>query len=114
MLDSNTPRVDEPQQMLSYLTPSASNSSGISFAFSSTFDKAIGIPQRPQSSVPIPESSSSINFNLPTLSPLDPPLTSSNGNAARKAFPTLQNEDEEIEGDLRALGGQMAGSILDF
>jgi hypothetical protein len=45
---------------------------------------------------------------------LDPPLTSSNGNAARKAFPTLQNEDEEIEGDLRALGGQMAGSILDF
>ena len=114
MLDSNTPRVDEPQQMLSYLTPSASNSSGISFAFSSTFDKAIGIPQRPQSSVPIPESSSSMNFNLPTLSPLDPPLTSSNGNAARKAFPTLQNEDEEIEGDLRALGGQMAGSILDF
>ena len=112
VLDTTTPRMDESQQMLPYLATSAStSSSGNSFHFSSTFDKAIG--QRPQSSVPISESSTSANFNLPTLSSLDP-LTSSNGNTARRGFPILQNEDEEIEADLCALGGQMAGSILDF
>ena len=113
VLDSNVSRMDEP--VLPYLTTSASNSSsGTNFGFSSTFEKAIGAPQR-TAPAPVADPSSSNNFKLPELTPLEPPsLQSLNGNISQGGLPILRNKDEEIEADLRALGGQMAGSILDF
>jgi hypothetical protein len=53
------------------------------------------------------------NITLPPISPLGQVISQSNQSFGCAFSPKMSN-DEEIEADLRELGGQMAGSILDF
>ncbi len=58
--------------------------------------------------------SASNHITLPPISPLKQNMNSSLHPSSKFTFALKEHNDEEIEADLQELGGQMAGSILDF
>jgi len=54
------------------------------------------------------------NITLPPISPIGHSMLQQPGHSPDCLFYQRPNNDEEIEANLQELGGQMAGSILDF
>mmetsp|Transcript_11899 Transcript_11899/g.17853 ORF Transcript_11899/g.17853 Transcript_11899/m.17853 type:complete len:875 (+) Transcript_11899:285-2909(+) len=82
----------------------------------SSFSMPLGMPQNEggQSRERASTLESGRNLTLPPISPIGRSMPQQLGFSPGSLYSQRQHNDEEIEADLQELGGQMAGSILDF
>ena len=105
---------------LPYFSSTASSGASIysltSGSSMSSFSMPLGMPQNDggQSRERTRTLDSGRNITLPPVSPIGRSMPQQLGFSPGSLYSQRQHNDEEIEADLQELGGQMAGSILDF